>query len=207
MVACEFSVVLRSNKRDLYVIAASSEAARLIDERQLEDGQGPLLAALELADGVLALENDKTDAQWPRFGSLMRSIGFGSVCVIPLRTESGAVGVLNAYCREGRAIPEGRMDWICTLAGGAAQAVGNNRSGAELKSLTQQLQFALSSRILIEQAKGQISAKTDSSVDEAFELLRSYSRGHNRSIHEVAEDVIANRISMSDLRTPRVGRV
>ncbi len=113
----------------------------------------------------------------------MRSIGFHSVYAIPLRAQTETVGVLNVYCRDEDGIPPGPMEWICGLANGAAQALGNRRSIAELQELTGQLQFALNSRILIEQAKGMIAAKMGITVDEAFDVLRNYCRNCGNTIH------------------------
>jgi GAF domain-containing protein len=204
--AFEFGVVVRDKGQGLRVIAASSEAVKLIDERQLEDGDGPVISALDLATGMLEVNDEDADGRWPRYGPFMRSIGFKSVCVVPLRTKLEVVGALNVYCRERHTFLESRMEWFSTLAAGAASAIGNSRSSAELLTLTQQLQTALDSRIIIEQSKGIIAAKLGVDISEAFELLRGYSRSEGRSIHKVAEDIISNRISVFDLKKPKKAR-
>jgi AmiR/NasT family two-component response regulator len=72
-----------------------------------------------------------------------------------------------------------------------------NLHQAEL--LTAQLQTALNSRVAIEQAKGVLAERHQITVDQAFELLRTYSRNHNRLLSEVARDVAVRVLNVGDL--------
>lgn len=198
--SCEFSVALRDQEGALHVVAASSEAVRLIDERQLEDAEGPLITALEGGHQVLEVDAQDPDERWPRFGSLVRAIGFQHLYAIPLCAKSEVVGVLDVFDRGGHQIPRGRMDWLRTLATGAANSIIAGRSARQLSELATQLQQALDSRILIEQSKGVIATSLEISIDAAFELLRGHSRNHGRPIREVARDVISGAIPARTLR-------
>ena len=94
------------------------------------------------------------------------------------------------------------MAWIRTLARSVALALENAHSHAQLNELAGQLQRALDSRVLIEQAKGMIGAQLDVTMDAAFEILRNYSRSHNYRVQQVASELVAKRRTVHELTVP-----
>ena len=203
----EYGVLLREEDTGPRVIAVSSEAVRALDEHQIQHANGPSIEVLDDGIQVLEVRFTESDEPWVHFTRLVRALGFTRLYVIPLRPRGQVIGTVNVYVHGPEDVPSVKMAGIQTLAQGAAASLDNRRSHAQLNELARQLQHALDSRVLIEQAKGVIATKLAVTIEVAFEFLRSYSRSHNRSIREVAAEVISNQLTAEELppmaRRPR----
>jgi len=199
MPSCEFTVMLRDDSDALRVVVASSEAVRLLDQGQIF-GDERLFVSTARAQGTkIELHIPDVETREAAPDTLVKAIGFTSVCSIALKGHSQVLGVLNVFLREGMSLDSTPLKWISSLTATAGLGIDLRRSTAQLNELAGQLQHALTSRVIIEQAKGTIAAKLEVSVDEAFILLRRYCRSRGRKIDDVAADVIANDISAFDL--------
>jgi transcriptional regulator with GAF, ATPase, and Fis domain len=181
----------------LRVAASSNEEVRLLELFELQNEDGPCLEcfvsgrAVE-ADDLLEAERDR----WPGFGRAATATGFRSVVALPLRLREETIGALNLFrvapgslLSQDRALAQAMAD-VATI--GILQERGSQRR----EVLARQLQDALTSRIVIEQAKGVIAERQGVHVDAAFELLRARARSHGEPLSDVARRVVANDLSL-----------
>lgn len=142
-------------------------------------------------------------ARWPRYAEAAAAAGFAAISALPMyhREQTiGAVGVLSAGGRS----PDARQARLARLLTEAATiGILQQRTLQDSLRTSRQLQQALDSRVVIEQAKGAVSAWLGVSTGEAFELLRAYSRNNGRRLADVADDVIRGELPAPDLRTRR----
>jgi len=140
---------------------------------------------------------DRVDGRWPRFGPAAREFGFGTVSAVPVRRDSellGAVSVLD--------FPDGSpvdLDLVSVVVEAAAIGLVHQQALRHSQRRTEQLQHALHSRVVIEQAKGIVAARRDITPDAAFEHLRNHSRRHGLRLRDVADDVIHARIADQEI--------
>jgi len=92
------------------------------------------------------------------------------------------------------------------LADAATIAILQHRAALEAQTVNEQLDHALNSRVVIEQAKGMIAERQGLNMDEAFTRLRRYARSHNLRLADVANDVIFGGLVASDLDPPPPGK-
>jgi GAF domain-containing protein len=123
------------------------------------------------------------------------------MCAVPLRVRTNVIGAMNLFRGTDTPFTDDEMDIAQAMAEMAAIGLIQERVLRERTLLTEQLQAALTSRVLIEQAKGMLAEYLNISVDDAFDLLRRYARSHNRKLSGVARDVIARKIPSAALTT------
>ena len=191
----------------LRVAASSSEQVRLLELYELQNEEGPCLECF--ASGAAVSSDDLEDGdgtRWPKFGSEATAAGFRSVLALPLRLRSETIGALNMF-RAG-AGPLGTADrgLAQALADVATIGILQERGSQRREVLARQLQGALSSRVVIEQAKGVIAERLGVHVDEAFDLMRGYARSQNEKLSEVAERVVSRQLDLSAPRRSRSPR-
>jgi hypothetical protein len=198
----EVSVIARQGDGELRVLASSSEVIDVVDELQLSARAGPTLEALE--DGGHVVDVSLLDERLPgQFRTVAMLAGLRRQRAVPLDTGHGVIGVLNLYTVHDEELAPSLIAWISALAYTAALSIDSMRSAAELTKMAGQLQVALTSRVVIEQAKGLVAAKLDVAPDDAFTLLRRYARSYNRPIRDVCSEVITSRLPAAELRHAR----
>ena len=182
-------VMLDDEAGDLRFVAASDDTVRQIEGLQIELGEGPCLHAYQTGESVIVA--DLEDGEWfPRFAPKAIAAGLRAVYSFPMRHEQDRIGALNLYRAEpGMFADEDRVAGQ-TLADVATATILNGRQLAQSERITGQLQRALESRVVIEQAKGRLAERHGIAVSEAFELLRRHARRNSRKLHDVARDVV-----------------
>jgi transcriptional regulator with GAF, ATPase, and Fis domain len=183
-------VLLADHDGKLRVMAASDEQVRLLELFQLQSDEGPCLEAFRTGTQVIVPDLAREVGRWPRFVTAAHRSGFGAVQALPMRLRDETVGALNLF----RATP-GSFDPVGTpvaqaLADVATISLLQQRSSARTTVLNEQLQTALNSRILIEQAKGKLAERQNIDMERAFTTLRGYARAHNRRLSDVARAFI-----------------
>ncbi|MFF5987629.1 GAF and ANTAR domain-containing protein [Prauserella flavalba] len=192
-------VLLADHNGTLNTVAASSERARLLELFQLQNDEGPCLDCYRGAAPVHAADLAAERGRWPRFVAVAEAEGFASSHALPLRLRDDVIGALNIFgTRPGRLADE-LLAIGQALADIATIGILQERTARDRGLLARQLQAALDSRILIEQAKGVLSERLGSGVDEAFAVLRDYARSHNRRLREVARAVVDNDPGVTDI--------
>jgi len=198
-------LLLADAKGRLQFMAASDETARLLELFQLQHHDGPCLDSFRTGQPVINADLRGTDSRWPRFAARAAASGFTSVHAFPLRLRAQVIGAMNVFDSTAGGIDESDVQILQALADVAAIALLQERAISRGEILTEQLQGALNSRIIIEQAKGAISQVHNIPVDDAFALIRSYARRTNRRLVEVAETIVTDLASLPDLADPSTG--
>lgn len=201
--AAATGLLLADSEGRLHVTVASSESARLLDLFQLQNDEGPCLECFRTGEPVRAGLPDPAATRWPAFASAAAREGFTTVLALPLRLRGEVIGALNVFGDgDNEAIQEEDIPVAQCLADAATIAILQDRLAHDRNVLTGQLQFALNSRIAIEQAKGALASRLDIGTGEAFELLRARSRQTRRRLVDVAAEVVNAGIATDwDLRT------
>lgn len=182
-------VMLEDDAGDLRFVAASDDTVRRIESLQIDMKEGPCLTAYQT--GELCLVRDlAVDDMFPEFSPRALAVGMASVQSFPLSAEGRCVGALNLYAAKPEALGDAEVEAGLLLADVATVYIMNCRTLAESHKLAGQLQQALDSRVVIEQAKGKLSEQQQVSVAEAFEILRRYARNNGRKLREVAVEVV-----------------
>ncbi|MBW3605995.1 MAG: GAF and ANTAR domain-containing protein [Actinobacteria bacterium] len=134
--------------------------------------------------------------RWPKFTPRILEIGMRSTCAFPLRLRNDRIGALNVYRAQPRAYTDDEVRLGQALADIAAVGILQERAVVEAERRAEQLQRALNSRVLIEQAKGVIAERHDMAPTAAFELLRRYARSNNRKLRDVCNELIDGRLQL-----------
>lgn len=170
-------------------IASSDEFATALDQAQYRAGAGPCLTVMR---EQLAIEvTDAELGRWPEWREYARASGLRKMLSMPLRTVGDTMGALNVYSRSAVHFTDGdraTAAFFASQAGGAVAVASRLVHQAELVA---HLEAALTSRAVIDQAKGVLMAQERCTADEAFELLRKASQNRNVKLRDVAEHVVA----------------
>ena len=199
--AAAAGVMLADARGGLRLIASSDERMRLLELFELQGAQGPCLDAFSSGRAVQANAADSR-ARWPVFAPQASREGFQVICAVPLRVRTDVIGALNLFRSSDEPFTGTEMEIAQAMAEMAAIGLIQERALRERNLLAAQLQAALNSRVIIEQAKGMISEYLTVTVDDAFKLLRNYAHYHNRKLSEVASDVVERRIPSAALGRP-----
>ncbi|MEV4091296.1 GAF and ANTAR domain-containing protein [Streptosporangium saharense] len=191
-------LLLTDQADHLQLVAASSEQSRLLELFQLEAAQGPCLDCYATATQVAVADLAAETARWPEFVAAARERGFAAVHALPMRLREHVIGALNLFS----AVP-GSLDADTAALGQAFADVATigllgERASREQALLSQQLQIALNTRVLIEQAKGMLAERGGESMDMAFTAMRDYARAHNRKLTDVAHAVVNGEILLPE---------
>ncbi|HTK67652.1 MAG TPA: GAF and ANTAR domain-containing protein, partial [Pseudonocardia sp.] len=196
-------LLLGDARQQLRVVAASSEDAATVELLQLQAEEGPCLQCYRDVAQVRVPDLSQVPDRWPRFVSAVLGQGaFASVHAIPLRLRGQAIGAVNLFHRTPGPLPEPDLGLAQALADVATIGIVSERAIRRGEVLNEQLQTALDSRVVIEQAKGILSQRLGISVDLAFELLRRLARSDNRRLSDLARDTVEGRL---DLRAANTG--
>jgi GAF domain-containing protein len=175
----------------LQVIATSNEDARLTELMQLQNDQGPCLECFRTAAPVNAPNLTEAGDRWPMFvAAAARRPVFRAVHALPLRLHGEAIGALNLFHHQPRILPAEELALGQALADVATIAILQERAIRRGEVVNEQLQAALTSRVIIEQAKGLLAQHTQRPMDQAFDLLRRYARAHSTRLAEVARGLV-----------------
>lgn len=186
-------LMLASPAGGLRVMASSVEAMRVLELFEIQTEEGPCMDCFRT--GLPVTSADLTNADhWPRFCPRALEAGFRSADAVPMRLRSSVIGVLNLFRAEPGGLEHADLSSAQALADVATIAVLQNRVVEEARILNEQLEHALNSRVLIEQAKGVWAERTHSDMDRAFSALRGYARSHNLALVAVAQGVIDGQI-------------
>jgi GAF domain-containing protein len=184
---------------ELRVMASSSEAMRVLELFELQAEEGPCLDCYRSGKGVAAQDLAMVNGRWPRFAAEALAAGFHSVQALPMRLRGTVLGALNLFHVEAGEMQSADIEAAQALADVATIAILQHRATLEAQVVNQQLQNALNSRVVIEQAKGMVAERANLNMEQAFSALRNYARNHNLRLADVAEAVIGGSLHASDL--------
>lgn len=183
-------VMLEDPDGTLRLATATSRKMQQYELAEVTHGEGPCIDAYRNVDQVVANDLNEARERWPKAVEAALELGLQAVYAFPLRLRDDCIGALNLY-RESTG-PFGEADVRLGQAFADVAAIGilQQRQVTQAEQRADQLQDALSSRVIIEQAKGVLIAKTGLPPDEAFELLRTHARSHRTKLQEVARGVV-----------------
>ncbi|MPZ72866.1 MAG: GAF domain-containing protein [Nitriliruptorales bacterium] len=186
-------VMLEDRDGRMRFVAASDDVVRKIEAWQIELDEGPCLAAYEDVEPVL-VPDLRTDDRFPKFSPRALAGGMVAVQSFPLVAQDQCVGALNMYSSNVAPFDDVAVEAGRVLADVTTAYILNARTLADSSKLAGQLEWALHSRVVIEQAKGKLSERLGRDVGEAFDIMRHYARSHGLRLHDVAREVVEGRL-------------
>jgi GAF domain-containing protein len=178
-------LLLADPRGELRVVAASSEAARVLELFQLQSDEGPCLDCFRSGRPVSAADLG-AGQRWPQFASAAEQAGFCAVQALPMRLRDQVIGALNLFRATAGPFDAEVVDIGQALADVATISLLHDRSMRRTDTLNEQLQTALNSRVVIEQAKGKLAERLGIDVNAAFTLLRDQARNRNQRLSDLA---------------------
>jgi GAF domain-containing protein len=188
-------LLLADRQAVLQVVAASSERTFDLEMFVLMGGQGPCLDCYRTGTAVSVPDLRVDQARWPTFGPVAVQAGFLSVHAVPMRLRETTLGVLALFGTRVGALGEEDLSLAQALAHVASIALVTGRAAEDKSALADQLQAALDSRVVLEQAKGVLAQYGNLPMEQAFAGLRRYSRDHNLRLAELAAALVAREMS------------
>jgi GAF domain-containing protein len=186
----------------LRVVGSSNEQTRMLELFEIQSHEGPCTDCY--CSGQTVIEEDLEHAQrWPAFREEALSAGFRAALAVPMRLRENIIGALNLFRFQPGGLSEDDRTACRALADIATIALIQERALREARLIAEQLQGALNSRVVIEQAKGRLAGVANIDMDTAFKLLRGYARTTNQLLGAVARDLADGRLAPSKLTHPQ----
>lgn len=189
--AAAVGLVLSDHRDRVRFMAASNQSGKMLELLQIQNDEGPCLDCLTTGEPVVNADLAHAGDRWPVFAPRAIEAGFQSVHAFPMRLRDKVIGALNLFGTEDARFEPDEIRVVQALADVATIAILHERNLVQADVLTEQLQAALNSRIVIEQAKGALAQAEGISTDEAFESLRSRARASRRRLSDVAQELLA----------------
>jgi GAF domain-containing protein len=185
----EASVTFTRGDDTGWTVASTGELASALDEAQYATGNGPCMDA-STAGEVLIIEDFHTETRWPDYVAKAGQTAGRSSLSIPMPVQSSVLAALNLYSVRPGAFGPADIPAAKGVAGLGAVTVTQLALQETAEMHAAQLQEAMRSRAVIEQAKGIIMATTRCDPERAFELLRAQSQTENRKLREIAQELV-----------------
>ena len=182
--------MLASPNGELRLVASSSEAMRVLELFELQAREGPCLDAFRSGEPVAHETLHSGTGRWPQFATVAVGAGFRSAFAIPLRLRDTTIGALNLVSFDDTPMDDANVLVARAFADLAAISVIQERAATESQHLNEQLSRALTSRIIIEQAKGVLFERAGLDMNEAFTRLRNYARSKSLHLTDVAQAAV-----------------
>lgn len=183
-------LMLADQQGQLRYMASSNETGKMLELFQLQNAEGPCLDCYSTKAPVVNADLATALDRWPKFAPAAIAAGFQSVHAFPMRLRGTVIGALNLFGHQDVRFKDQEVRVVQALADVATIGLLQERSIARADALTDQLQGALDSRIVIEQAKGALARQEGTTPNEAFELLRIEARRSRRRLVDVASEVV-----------------
>jgi GAF domain-containing protein len=191
-------LLLADSHGALQLVAASTEQARVAELFQVQNDEGPCLDSYRSGQPVIVADVTVAEAalRWPRFAAAAAEMGFAAVHAIPMRLRDQVIGTLNLFGTTADGLDPAVARAAKALVDVATIGILQERAAREQGLVAGQLQVALNSRVIIEQAKGILAERMGVTPDQAFMVLRAYSRNNNYPLTRLAADVISGAADM-----------
>lgn len=194
------AIMLVDGSGTLRAVASSSEDADLMELLQLQAEQGPCVQCFHSAVPVSVPDLNHDRRRWPRFvAAITQHRAYRSVHAVPLRLRGHAIGTLNLFHREPGPLPAADLALAQALADVATIGILSERAVHDAQVLSTQLQTALNSRVIIEQAKGVLANHGGISMDAAFARMRGYARATNQRLVEIARQIATTELHAAEV--------
>ena len=195
-------ILLVDTDDELRAMASSSETMRVVELFELQAREGPCLDCYRTGQPVVNQDLVAAVERWPSFAPVAVDAGFRAADAVPLRLRGDVLGALNLFRAAPSSLNVDDLAAAQALADIATIALMQHSAAREARRLSDQLSEALTSRIVIEQAKGMVADREGLDMQQAFARLRAHARNHNARLSDVAAGVIAGTLRPSDLDRP-----
>ncbi|GAA4213432.1 GAF and ANTAR domain-containing protein [Actinocatenispora rupis] len=193
------ALMLADQYGQLRVLASSSEEAGLMDLLQVQTDSGPSVLCFRRGEPVYTPDVAKMDGRWPAVGRLARELDLHAVHALPMRLRTEVIGVANLFRVRPGLLSEQDRRMGRALADVATIGLLQERTLRRRRVLAEQLQTALTTRVVIEQAKGVLAERFTLDMDAAFRVLREYARSRRERLSDVAGHVVRNEADLATL--------
>lgn len=183
-------LLLTDRRGALRVMAASSEETRLLELFQIQVDEGPCLDCFRSGDPVSVGDLAECGSRWPQFARAAAETGFAAVTALPMRLREEVIGALNLFNSRPGDLSADQQRIGQALADVATIGILQQRAISSRDLLAAQLESALRSRVVIEQAKGVIAERHGIDQGQAFERLRASARNNNRRLADLAKAIV-----------------
>jgi GAF domain-containing protein len=188
---CGSWVTMAEDGQLRFLTAVSEASAKMErDHAQLHPFPCPCRDAYSTGEVIRVTDVRKESTRWPEFSASATRLSIAGVAAIPMRLGDQIIGALNLYSPEQREWSDQDMSVAAVLADVATSYVVNASKLRQQEQLSEQLQEALETRVVIEQAKGIISQENSVTLDEAYQLMRSHALNNKASLRVVAEAIV-----------------
>src|ERR1700730_9669240 len=188
-------IMLAAERGALGVVGAADEQTSMLELFEIQSHEGPCSECYR--SGHIVSEHDlETTDRWPRFRHEALNTGVRAALAVPLSLRDENLGALNLFRAEPGGLDDDDLAACQALADVATIALIQERALREARLVAEQLQRALDSRVVIEQAKGVLAGLANVDMHTAFKLLRGYARAENLLLVEAASAVIAGRLML-----------
>jgi transcriptional regulator with GAF, ATPase, and Fis domain len=189
-------ILLADDHDGLEVMASTSERSEFMELMHLRAGEGPCVEAITTGEVVSVQDVTEIEQRWPRFAELARGAKYASIHAIPMGLRGTTIGSLNLFRTQPGELNAADAAAAQALSDVATISILQERRIRETDAGRAQLQRALDSRVVIEQAKGYLSRTQSVDPDVAFQRLRAHARSTSARLHDVAERVIAGELEL-----------
>ena len=188
--------ILLAEDGDLSVATTNSELGERAERLEVELREGPCIDALRAGAVVVATDLSKAVHRYPKFAPAAMEAGIGSIHALPLTGRGEMVGVVDVVSADRLDLPAEEVGTAQMLADVAVSYIFAVRLHEESSRLASQLQRALDTRVVIEQAKGILAERHGETLQQAFERLRRHARSNNRSVRDTAGAVLEGELQL-----------
>ncbi len=195
----DVGILLADQRGHLQFMAGSNEDVKRLELFQVQVHEGPCLDAFRDGQAVVNADLRVAEGRWPRFAPRAASAGYQSVHAFPLRLREEVIGAIGVFGHDDARWQDADIHIAQTLAHLATIGLLQERAVRRGAVLSEQLQSALNSRIVIEQAKGAIAQFHGVTVDEAFVHLRSHARRTGTHLGVLAQAALSDSATLAAL--------
>ena len=192
-------LLLADARGSLHLMASSSERTYYLEVFQLQRDEGPCLDCYHGREPIIVPDLDAEEQRWPQFCEAARGVGIKSVHALPMRLRSNVLGTLGLFGEQTGSLAGDDLALAQALVHVASVSIVNARAALDKNTVNSQLQQALTSRIVVEQAKGVIAQAGGLEMGLAFVVLRRYARDHGRKLSDVALEVVRRDLPQDEL--------
>lgn len=187
-------VLLADGAGQLEVAASTSEDNRAVEVLQVAADDGPGATTFRTGEAVLVPAIPVEASEWGPFTRMAEAKGYAAVFILPMRLRSETVGILILLRTTQGRLSDDDVEAAQAMADVATVGILHGRALRESDAVVRQLERALNSRVVIEQAKGVIAHTRSVSMDEAFRILRDHARSNRLSVSVVAAEIAERRL-------------
>ncbi len=189
-------LMLADHDGHLQLLASSSEESRTLELFELQHDEGPCLDAYRSGESV-SVDQAAAERRWPWFGAAVRPGTYTTVHAVPMRLRNQVIGAMNLFLVRPGDLSHEDLQLARGLADIATIGLLQERALQQEQSLTAQLQGALDSRVLIEQAKGILAERHNVTPAQAFTAMRTHARRQGKTLPEIAQQAIDGNLEVN----------